>query len=305
MLRIWLVSLAFFTSSTLTSPAQAILDQSFTPPSNYGGFDAAINACCAYVAQTYTAGLTGTLAGVSIPVQSQATFPLHIAIRAVKSGLPTTTVLGDVTLTSSSTQLSDLIRFSQWIPQTAGQQYAIVVNYVGAPEPPLPSEEGSWGGATSSTFSSLYPGGGNFGSVDGVSWQPENGPVFGDLFFKTFVGPPMLPVAINVRPGNCTNKILAGRAIPVAILSSTTFDAPAIIDPASLRFGRTGSEESLIVCDRSQDVNGDRLPDLKCKFDLPRSEFLEGDTAAVLRGSTIDGHLIIGTDSIKLGDERH
>jgi len=305
MLRIWFVSFAFLTSLTLTSSGQAVLDQSLTPPTAYGGFDAAINACCGYVAQTYTACLTGTLAGVSISIQSHGTFPLHVAIRTVKSGLPTTTVLGAVTLSANSPQLAEMIQFPQWIPQTAGTQYAIVVNYPGAPEPPLPSEEGSWQGGTSPTFGSLYSGGGNFASVDGVSWMPESGPVFGDLFFKTFISPPLLPVAINVRPGSCSNKIIGDHAIPVAILSSRAFDAPAMVDSASLRFGRSGSEESLVRCNsRSQDVNGDRLPDLICNFDLQRSEFLEGDTAAVLRGGTIDGRSIIGTDSIKLADDR-
>jgi hypothetical protein len=41
----------------------ATIDQSFTSPTNLG---ANINECCAFVGQTYTAGLTGTLAGVSV-----------------------------------------------------------------------------------------------------------------------------------------------------------------------------------------------------------------------------------------------
>jgi hypothetical protein len=59
------------------------LDQSFVAP-----FDllADINDCCRFIAQTFTAGLTGTLAGVNMDVGSDSTFPLHVVIRPVVYG---------------------------------------------------------------------------------------------------------------------------------------------------------------------------------------------------------------------------
>src|SRR5580765_7987602 len=147
--------------------AQPVVDQSFTPPASYGGYDAAINNCCAFVAQTYTAGLTGTLAGVAIAVQSQSAFPLHVAIRTVASGITTNTILRDVTLTSNSAALSQLIQFPQLIQQIAGVQYAIVVNYLGAPPPGWSAEQGTWSGGNLNSRS-LYAGGEDFESFDGV-----------------------------------------------------------------------------------------------------------------------------------------
>ena len=289
--------------------AQAIVDQSFTPPASYGGYDSAIDGCCAFIAQTYTAGLTGTLAGVSISVETQGTYPLHVAIRTVKSGIPTSTVLGDVILSANSPQLKDLIEFRQLIPQVAGLQYAIVVSYLDAPPPgQLAAGVGNWDGATSLTYGSLYAGGDMFGSVDGVSWGPKpSGPVVGDLFFKTYVSPPFLPIAIDIRPGTCSKRINASsaRKVPVGILSSTGFDAPASLDVSTLTFGKTGSEKSLAFCERyGKDVNGDRVPDLICYFDMEQAGLQEGDTAGVLRGKTFDGRFVIGTDSIRVTDER-
>lgn len=289
--------------------AQAIIDQSFTPPASYGGYDSSIDGCCAFIAQTYTAGLTGTLAAVSISVETQGAFPLHVAIRTVKSGLPTSTVLGDVILSSNNPKLTDLIEFRQLIAQVAGLQYAIVVSYLDAPPPgQLAGGVGNWDGATSLTYGSLYAGGSALGSVDGVSWVPQSpGTIAGDLFFKTYVSPPFLPIAIDIRPGSCSKRInlSSARKVPIGILSSTAFDAPGSIDVSSLTFGKTGSEKSLAFCDKhGQDVNGDRVPDLVCYFDMEQAEFQEGDTAGVLRGKTLDGRSVIGTDSIRVTYER-
>src|ERR1051325_1397113 len=116
--------------------AQTVVDQSFTPsPANLG---ANINECCTFVAQTFTAGLTGTLAGVNIDVSSptNSPFPLHVAIHAVTiSGEPSSTILSETILSSNSAPLSLLITFPQVINIVAGERYAIVVSYQGAPPP--------------------------------------------------------------------------------------------------------------------------------------------------------------------------
>ena len=102
-------------SFSLPCEAQLTLDQSFTSPANLG---ANINECCAFVGQTYTAGMTGVLSGVVVDVHSISIspniFPLHVAIRTVSGGVPTTTVLGEVTLGASD--LSQVIVFPESIP---------------------------------------------------------------------------------------------------------------------------------------------------------------------------------------------
>ena len=182
--KLAIVELALLILCTSAHPvmAQTVLDQSFTSPHNLG---ASINECCAFVAQTFTAGLTGTLAGVNINVDPRLDTPflLHVAIRTVNSnGEPGSTILGETTLDSGGAPISLLITFPQVINIVAGQQYAIVVNYQGAPPPGGGQSQGIWTGATGN----VYTGGETFFSVSGSSWFPSfmND---GDLHFQTFV----------------------------------------------------------------------------------------------------------------------
>ena len=90
--------------------------------------------------------------------------------------------------------------------------------------------------------------------------------------------------------------------IPVAILSSSTFYVPASVDVSSLTFGRLGVEHSLDSCNpRGEDVNGDGLLDLVCRFTTQLTDFQPGDTQGVLRGQTVAGVAIVGTAPIRVG----
>jgi hypothetical protein len=83
--------------------------------------------------------------------------------------------------------------------------------------------------------------------------------------------------------------------IPVAILSSTNFDAQSQLEEASLTFGRTGAESSLASCNAApEDVNGDGLPDLVCEFYNQVAGFQPGDTQGILKGKTMSGTSIVG-----------
>jgi len=179
-----LITIVFFVFMLLASAsvmAQTTLDQSFIAPNNLG---ADINEGAAFVAQTFTAGLTGTLAGVNIDVTSPTNSPffLHVAIRTVTgNGEPSSTILSETTLNSNSAPLSLLITFPQVITIVAGEKYAIAVNYPGA-VPGTGQSQGIWAGAPGD----FYPAGDLFFSIDGSSWVPSS---LGDhdVHFQTFV----------------------------------------------------------------------------------------------------------------------
>jgi len=112
-----------------------------------------------------------------------------------------------------------------------------------------------------------------------------------------------LAVSIDIRPGSPVNQIRRHSAgsVPVALLSTPTFDAPTIADRGTLAFGRTGTENSLRRCDRSgRDVNRDHRPDLVCWFSIRSTGFMLGDTVGVLTGKTTSGQPFSGTDAVRV-----
>jgi len=77
--------------------------------------------------------------------------------------------------------------------------------------------------------------------------------------------------------------------LPVALLSSDKFDA-LLVEPGSLKFGRTGTEESWLRCAKEgADVNGDGLLDLVCHFDNEIADFHADTRAAILKGKLKSG----------------
>ena len=134
---------------------------------------------------------------------------------------------------------------------------------------------------------------------------------FGDTSFPTdfvllaeqfgdFVITP-IPSTIDIKPGNAQNKIKLSSlgVIPVAILSNTTFSAPAEIATATLTFGRTGNEASLSHYSVA-DVNQDGLADLIAHFYTQLAAFQSGDTVGILKGQRISGAPFVGTDSVQI-----
>ena len=116
------------------------------------------------------------------------------------------------------------------------------------------------------------------------------------------VGLVSIQTPIDIKPGgfpNSINSMNEGK-IPVAILSTASFDAPSEVDRSSLTFGRTGNELSLAFCTDSGDVNNDSLPDVVCHFFTQLTGFQPGDTQGVLKGQTVIGTAIVGTDSVRI-----
>jgi hypothetical protein len=152
-------------------------DQSFVPGANAV---AAINEGFRFVAQTYTASAAGRLRGVSINVVSSSQFRLHVTVRGVTNGVPNGTVLGEARLAFGGVALDQVIAFFNNIPQVAGQQYAIVVDYPAAPPAGAGNGQGNWQGRTGNS----YPAGQAAFSNNGQSWTAEGDL---DLQFRTFV----------------------------------------------------------------------------------------------------------------------
>jgi xyloglucan-specific exo-beta-1,4-glucanase len=113
----------------------------------------------------------------------------------------------------------------------------------------------------------------------------------------------VLPISIDIKPGTSENTINIKNKgkIPVAILSSVTFDAPNEVDKTSLTFGSTGNEASLVLCDQDpQDVNGDGLLDQVCNFSTSLTGFQLGDTVGFLKGLTVEGTPIEGSETVRI-----
>jgi hypothetical protein len=105
-------------------------------------------------------------------------------------------------------------------------------------------------------------------------------------------------VVVDVKPGNQTNVINpnASGVIPVALISTTTFDATTI-DPATVRFGPDGAAE-IHGRGHIDDANGDGRPDLILHFAAEAAGITSGMTTVALVGKTFDRDAIEGSDAI-------
>ena len=188
------VSLGVVTPSAVavTSPGQAsaiapVIDQSFTSTDDVNNL---INEGARFVAQTFTAGRTGLLAGVSVDVFDCCSSPytLSIALRTVgPDGTPTNLVLGEARAASCCPPLSQIVTFAQPIRVVAGTQYAIVASYPDAPFAGSGRGQGAWLGSSTDG----YPGGRSLSYYSippvGPGWIEGGGLGSTDLNFRTYV----------------------------------------------------------------------------------------------------------------------
>jgi hypothetical protein len=175
----------FDQSSVCAQQKQAQLDQSFTTP---GDLSDGLYGHPVLMAQSYTAGISGTLQGVAIDVTAiDVTLVARIQIEAITGGVPSNIVLGQARAAKGGDlSISSVIPFATAIPQVAGRQYAILVDY---PEAPTFSNgiqnTASWNGSDGN----VYPAGTMFSTFDnGVTWTSYQSNGF-DLHFQTFVIP--------------------------------------------------------------------------------------------------------------------
>lgn len=119
----------------------------------------------------------------------------------------------------------------------------------------------------------------------------------------------VIRVEIDIKPGSDPNSINPSSrgTIPVAILTTDDYDAPGETDRESLTFGRTGDEDSLHRRGRHgvpncgvEDADGDGDDDLVCHFETQKAGFEDGDTEGILKGTTLGGTPIEGSDAVRI-----
>lgn len=116
-----------------------------------------------------------------------------------------------------------------------------------------------------------------------------------------------IQVGIEFSPSsNRTIAVNGSDPVRIAALSTATFDARRVVARASLTFGRTGYETSLIGCDDANnnsavgDPNRDGRPDLVCRFAANRTGLTSSDTEAIWRGRDADGFKIEGRIAVRV-----
>ena len=178
-------SAVHFDQSSVCPVNTARLDQSFITGND---LSAGLYGRPVFEAQSYTAGITGTLQGVAIDVSAlDITQVARIQIEAIVNAVPSNVVLGSVRAASGGDlAITTVIPFSTAIPQVAGQQYAILVDYPdAAPFVNGGGNTASWNGSDGN----LYTAGTMFSTFDGgATWQSFASEGF-DLHFQTFVTP--------------------------------------------------------------------------------------------------------------------
>jgi hypothetical protein len=112
-----------------------------------------------------------------------------------------------------------------------------------------------------------------------------------------------ISIAIDIRPGATPNNINlgSGGVVPVAILSSATFDATTVdpmtvsLNGATVKLKGNGSYQTI-----QQDVNGDGRTDLIVHVNTSALELSAADVVATLTGLTVAGQPFHGKDLVRI-----
>jgi len=116
--------------------------------------------------------------------------------------------------------------------------------------------------------------------------------------FVERTAPPVLDVDVQVRPGSTVVNPRSRGTIPFVVLSQGDF-RPVDLNDDTLRFGRTGQEDSVVSCLVTRDLNGDGFRDLLCRARTQATGIRRGDTELLLSGRTVDGLEVTGTASVR------
>jgi len=124
-----------------------------------------------------------------------------------------------------------------------------------------------------------------------------DGQDMGRLFDECGCAPPVIQVAIDIKPGSYPNSInlKSKGVVPVAVLTTEEFDASSV-DPATVTFAGAAPLRSAL-----EDVDGDGDGDLVLHFKTQELTALnKSSTEATLTGNTRDGQDIQGTDTVRI-----
>lgn len=114
---------------------------------------------------------------------------------------------------------------------------------------------------------------------------------------------PRITVAVDVRPGSTENPVSLSiqGTLPVAVLSSATFDARTVV-VASVRLNGTAVATRPDGAYRSsiEDLNGDGRPDLLLQFDVQALGLTAQTTSVTLLADLVGGQGIQGTDVVRV-----
>ncbi|HET9658413.1 MAG TPA: SdrD B-like domain-containing protein [Kineosporiaceae bacterium] len=108
---------------------------------------------------------------------------------------------------------------------------------------------------------------------------------------------------VDIKPNSDPNTINVGRngVISVAVLGTQTFNPFTDLDASSLRFGPTGTQAPVVRCaTQPEDVNGDGIGDMTCKFDNTATGFHVGDPYGYLTGRTTQASPYLGADAVRV-----
>jgi hypothetical protein len=113
------------------------------------------------------------------------------------------------------------------------------------------------------------------------------------------VSSPPAVVSIDIYPNRTPNQVFLSRnyTLYVAVLGSATFSV-ADLNPATVKFGRTGTEASPVRAPLGRDLNGDGYLDAMYGFRTLDCGFELGDTEGILTGRLFDGTDVRGVDSV-------
>ncbi|MFO0793523.1 MAG: PQQ-binding-like beta-propeller repeat protein [Candidatus Brocadiaceae bacterium] len=129
-----------------------------------------------------------------------------------------------------------------------------------------------------------------------ILWGPKNIGYYS--WYLETTSDVVVTLTIDVKPGSFLNPInLKSKGnVPVAILSSPTFDATTV-DRNTVVFA---GASPLPIGKSPEDVNGDGLLDVVLHFKTQDLNLQPGDTEACLSGKTLDGQDIEGCDSVRI-----
>jgi hypothetical protein len=109
-----------------------------------------------------------------------------------------------------------------------------------------------------------------------------------------------LRLAIDIAPGDPRNiiRLRSHATVRIAIFSTPDVDVTTV-DPTSLTFARTGTENSIKGCRLIRTAERDERV-LLCRAGTKMTGFLQGDREGRLRGRTLSGIEVEGTDSVTI-----